>query len=216
MVRALAAAVVLLSACKEAGPTAAQLKAERQKVCDASLPRLRAKYQQLEGLAKQVKAREPLEADERPHTALKLSALRLDEQAAKTDANYVADFDGPKRGIVGSCLHRVEACSADDTGMDEALARCDRIDSAVIIRPTEHVPAKPTDVEGKYKGGFVRGDAFVFSLADGKQLGAVRFDAQLSGDVEIYRDFTTAQIEAALDEGLRKAALRAIETRLNP
>jgi len=220
-VRALAAAALLLFSCKESGPSSAQLaaqrKAEKQELCDAERPMLQRKWEQLAALAKQVKALPPLEKDEAPKRAVKLRQLHLGEEAsATTDANLLADFDGPKRGIIGSCLHRLEECRADDDGLRAALERCGSIDSVLLIRPIELDAAKPTDVEGKFKGGFMRGEAFVFSLAEPpEQLAALTFETRLTEPVEVYRDSTTAQMEHALEEGLRRSALRVIETRLN-
>jgi hypothetical protein len=225
-VRTPLAALLLLAACKE-GPSEAQLatqrKAEQDKLCAANRDRIRAQWEQLGAIAREVRAAPPVEKDELPQRPLKLRELHLgdsDAAAATADTNYLSDFEGPKRGITGSCLHRLEECRADDTFLEPALSGCTSLDSAVLVRPVEEQKPRPFD-NGvrKYTGGFIRGEAFVYALAgaDGGKpvkLGAFRFATRLTGEVEIYRDFTSAQIEQALSEGLRKSAWSAVEERL--
>ena len=218
------ALLLLLSACKPSGPSDAELAAKRAAELKAlcSDPGPRAKWEELVAISQRVKAAPPVTKDELPAAgSFKFRELHLsDGVAATTDANWLYDFDGPKRGIIGSCVSRQEACKTDDWGFEEAVKGCANIDSYVVIRPVEErKPKVPEGGGSKYEGGSLIGEAFVFSLAgpDGGgplQLGAFGFSAKLRGEVEVFRDSPTKDIEYALNEGLRKSALRQLEAML--
>ena len=217
--------LLLVAACKESGPTEADLKARaeaRRKLCEQHRPRLEARWAWFTATAHALRGADPLEHEVMPVRGLKLRELHLfDKDAAATaDANSVGDFDGPKRGITGSCLHRVEECKVDDASLEDALKGCASIDAWVVLRTTHQEDPKPIEGYLKYKPGSLRAEAYVYALdpPDGGaavQLGAFEFGTKLRGDVEIYREWTTEQINAALYEAMRTSAWKAIEQRLN-
>lgn len=222
--RLFAVALVAVAACKSDGPSDAELAAKRaaelKALCTDPLPR--AKWDQLVAISERVKAAPPVTTNELPAAgSFKFRELHgSDGVAATTDANWLYDFEGPKRGIIGSCVFRQEQCKTDEWGFEDALKGCAGIDSYVLIRPLEE--RRPTVPEGggpKYNGGSLSAEAFVFALsgADGGapvQLGAFTFSTKLRGEVEVYRDSPTKDIEQALYEGLRKSALRQLEAML--
>lgn len=220
--RALTSAVLLLLGCKESGPSEAQLaaarRAEQQKLCAQSGPR--ARWDELVTISKRVKAAPEVRDEQLPTRSLKLRELHFrDGVTANTDVNWLSDFAGPKRGIIGSCVYRQTECRDDDFGLDEALKGCATIDAYVVVRPLLEEKPKPGEIDGKYRGGYLEAEAFVFALPgpDGGapvQLGALTFAARLTGEVEIYRDYTASQVEYALNEGLRESALRQLEALL--
>ena len=68
---------------------------------------------------------------------------------------------------------------------------------------------------------FAPADSLFFADATVRPTGdvATNMDSiatKLTGEVEIYREYTSAQIEHTLNEALRKSAWRAVEARLNP
>lgn len=222
--RLLAVGLFAAAACKPSGPSDAELAAKRaaelKALCSNPVPR--AKWDQLVAIAERVRAAPPVTKDELPSAgSFKFRELHLgDGVAASTDANWLYDFDGPKRGLIGSCVLRQEECKTDGWGFEAALEGCASIDSYVLIRPVEERRPKVPEGGGpKYEGGFLSGEAFVFGLAapDGGapvQLGAFRFSTKLRGEVEVYRDSPTKDIEYALNEALRKSALRQLEAML--
>lgn len=225
MKRAVMVAALALAACKPSGPTKQELEAvakqkkEHQGLCARSGPRDR--WDSLARIATEVKKKAPLKEDKLPARSIRFRELHLKdgEETATTDVNWLADFEGPKRGIIGSCVFRQVECRDDDTSLEDALKGCASIDSYVVIRTLTEEKPKPGEVDGKYTGGFMTGEAYVYSLVtpDGgfvRELGAVTFDARLSGEVEVYRDSTTAQLEYALNEALRRSALRQLEALL--
>ena len=225
MRRAPLGVLLVLCGCKEKGPSEAELAAqakdrqEREALCKSPGPR--AQWAQLGALAKQVKAAAPVKEDRLPaERSFKFRELHVsDGVAATTDVNWLSDFEGPERGIIGSCVWRQNACRADDAYLKEALDGCATIDSYVVVRVLEAQRPKVQEGGGKYEGGAMTGEAFVFALggSDGgeaQQLGAFTFTAKLSGQVELYRDYTSTQIQTALDEAMRKSAVRQLEALL--
>lgn len=220
MRRSLALLLLGFAACKPSGPPPAELAAQREvelkKLCADPGPR--ARWEQLAALAKQVKEAPPVKAAAVPAAPLKFRELHLsDDVPASTDVNWVYDFEGQRRGIIGSCVLRQEQCRSDDTGLEAALRGCATIDAYVVIRPLEERrPRVPEGGGTKYEGGTLSAEAFAFSLAGGDggapvQLGAFTFHTKLRGEVEVFRDSPTEDIERALNEGLRKSALRHLE-----
>lgn len=206
-------ALLAVAACKPSGPSEADL-ARRKELC--ARPALRERWQQLVALGARVKDAPPVKDEPlAPGRPIKLRELHTGEGA--TDAYFLSDFEGaPARGIIGGCVARQETCRPEDPTLEDALKACESIDSVVIVRTLREEKATFGEQRAKYTGGRLEGEAFVFVLgADaGQQVAAFPFAAKLSGEVEVWRDSTNAEIEKALGEGMRRSALRQVEAML--
>lgn len=210
--RAFFAVLLGAAACKEGGPTPAQLEAARQQLCAEHAPGIRVKLDQVRALA--ALGVPPAKAEQLPGRRLELRELHASKPAG---ANTDVGFAGEARGVIESCAATVAACEGD--WLASTFEGCARIDSYVLVRPVESTKAVVDEAMlNKYKPGKVVGDALVFALPeDGgapQQLGALLLDVKLRGGVEVERDATTAERQHALDEALRRAALAEIEAKL--
>ncbi len=207
-------ALLAVAACKPSAPSEAELARHRE-LCARPGPRER--WQQLAALARGVKDAGPAR-DEPPAAGRTFKLRELHTGEGTTDAYFLADFEGAAaRGTIGGCVARQEACRAEDPGLEDALKVCESIDSAVIVRTLREEKATFGEQRAKYTGGRLEGEAFVFALgadAGSQQIAAFPFAAKLSGEVEVWRDSTSAEIEKALGEGMRRSALRQVEAML--
>lgn len=199
-----AALLFLLVACKESGPSAADLRAQKQQRCADAAPGVRRLEEQLR-LVQQLDL--PAVVTDQP------SPVKLDLGAARTAVQWGGDGDS----VIERCAEAVKECASET--LTETFERCAAVDSALLVRLRVEEKAEVNEAMlNKYRPGRVAGSAWAFALrTDGGaplQLGAVAFDWKLRGGVDVERDATTAERERALAEALRKEVLGVIEFKL--
>lgn len=203
----------LAAACKDSGPTAAELAAARLKTCATAAASLGPKWEQVKAAAESDTA--PTRVAQLPGRSLKLRALH-ESQPAGTTAD--AMFKGAlEKSALGRCVARLSTCEGE--WLESTLEGCATLDSFVLVRPVAEAKAQVDEAMlNKYKPGHMSGDALLFAFAtDGgaaTSLGALPFDVKLKGGVEVERDATTAERAQALDDAMRKAVLGFVEHEL--
>lgn len=223
--RFVAVAVLLLTACKEKGPSeqerAARDKAERAALCEKHGAKVKARWEEVQALRARVKETPAVQDDVVPARPVRFRQLHFREpqQQARADVNFMSDFEGPKRGLLGTCSLRIETCGEglSTYELGEQLEGCASIDTLVLIRPLVHDEPELGKDGTTYRGGTLVAEAFVFALgvdAGAATLGQVIFEAELTGDVEVMRVLKNGDRGYVLNEELRKTALGVLEKKL--
>jgi hypothetical protein len=209
--------LLLLAACKEQGPSPAELKAAREQVCRSASPAIDARGDQLRQVAQLATSTDLKTNDAAAARALKLQALHARDPGATTDVVWSKEPESAP--LISRCQAQLQRCDGDD--LEPLFKTCAAIDSVVYVRPAVHEKAAVNEAMlNKYTSGHVQGDALAFAFAaDGGTpvlIGATVYDMKLRGGVDVDRDATTVERVQALNEALRRQVLEDIEARLQP
>lgn len=208
--------LLLFAACKEQGPSTAELKAAREQVCRSASPAIDARGSQLRQVTQLASSTEVKTKDAAAARALKLQALHARDPGATTDVIWSKEPESVP--FISRCQAQLQQC--DDDGLEPLFKSCAAIDSVVYVRPAVNEKAAVNEAMlNKYTSGHVQGDALAFAFSpDGgapELIGATVYDLKLRGGVDVERDATTAERVQMLNEALRKQVLEDIEAKLS-